>query len=182
MALISSIDSEDDYNRALARLGEILRADVGTPERDERDHLIDLLEAYEEPRGDVGLPSIPAAIEFHMRRLGPHPRRPSSPWWAAGRRRRRCCRAKWISPCPWPVRSTSTGESLRRFSCRIPQARQERDYVTGHSRTARVSWTLRPVGDSIGHNRSPALRVAGLASPPNPPALPPENWRMASMC
>ena len=70
MALISSIDSEDDYNRALARLGEILRADLGTPERDERDHLIDLLEAYEEPRGDVGLPSIPAAIEFHMRRLG----------------------------------------------------------------------------------------------------------------
>ena len=70
MALISSIDNEDDYNRALARLGEILRADLGTPERDERDHLIDLLEAYEEPRGDVGLPSIPAAIEFHMRRLG----------------------------------------------------------------------------------------------------------------
>ncbi len=70
MALISSIDSEDDYNRALARLGEILRADVGTPERGERDHLIDLLEAYEEPRGDVGLLSIPAAIEFHMRRLG----------------------------------------------------------------------------------------------------------------
>ncbi len=70
MALISSIDNEDDYNRALARLGEILRADLGTPERDERDHLIDLLEAYEEPRGDVGLPSIPAAIRFHMERLG----------------------------------------------------------------------------------------------------------------
>ena len=70
MALISSIDSEDDYNHALTRLGEILRADVGTPERVERDHLIDLLEAYEEPRDDVGLPSVPAAIEFHMRRLG----------------------------------------------------------------------------------------------------------------
>ena len=70
MALISSIDNEDDYNRALARLGEILRADLGTPERDERDHLIDLLEAYEEPRGDVGLPSIPAAIEFRMEQLG----------------------------------------------------------------------------------------------------------------
>ena len=51
-------------------MGEILRADVGTPERDERDHLIDLLEAYGEPSGDVGLPSVPAAIEFHMRRLG----------------------------------------------------------------------------------------------------------------
>ena len=70
MALISSIDSEDDYNRALARLGEILRADVGTPERDERDHLIDLLEAYEEPSDDVGLQSVPAAIRFHMERLG----------------------------------------------------------------------------------------------------------------
>ena len=70
VALISSIDSEDDYNRALARLGEILRADVGTLERDERDHLIDLLEAYEEPSDDVGLLSIPAAIRFHMERLG----------------------------------------------------------------------------------------------------------------
>lgn len=70
MAIISSIDNEDDYNRALARLGEILRADIGTPERDERDHLIDLLEAYEDPRQAVRLTSIPAAIEFHMIRLG----------------------------------------------------------------------------------------------------------------
>ncbi len=70
MALISSIDSEDDYNRALARLGEILRAAVGTPERDERDHLIDLLEAYEEPSDDVGLPSVHGAIKSHMERLG----------------------------------------------------------------------------------------------------------------
>ena len=70
MAVISSIDSEDDYNRALSRLGEILQADVGTPERDERDRLIDLLEAYEEPRYVIDMPSVPAAIEFRMEQLG----------------------------------------------------------------------------------------------------------------
>ena len=70
MAGTPHIANEEDYNRALARLGEILRADLGTPERDERDLLIDQLEAYEEQRNHVDLPSVPAAIEFHMRRLG----------------------------------------------------------------------------------------------------------------
>lgn len=64
------ITNEEDYNLALARMGKIFHAAVGTREGDERDLLFDLIEAYEERRHPVDLPSIPVAIEFHMERLG----------------------------------------------------------------------------------------------------------------
>lgn len=70
MTNIPHIANEEDYNLALARRDEIFHADIGTREGDERDLLFDLIEAYEERRHPVDLPSIPAAIEFHMEQLG----------------------------------------------------------------------------------------------------------------
>lgn len=70
MANIPHIANEEDYNLALARMDEIFHAAIGTREGDERDLLFDLIEAYEERRHPVDLPSIPAAIEFHMDQLG----------------------------------------------------------------------------------------------------------------
>ncbi len=70
MANIPHIANEEDYNLALARMDEIFHATIGTREGDERDLLFDLIEAYEEQYYPVGLPSIPAAIEFYMEQLG----------------------------------------------------------------------------------------------------------------
>ena len=70
MANIPHIANEDDYNLALARMDEIFHADIGTREGNERDLLFDLIEAYEERHHPVAMPSIPAAIRFHMERLG----------------------------------------------------------------------------------------------------------------
>ena len=70
MANIPHIANEEDYNLALARMEEIRHADVDTREGDERDRLFHLIEAYEKRRHPVDLPSIPAAIAFHMERLG----------------------------------------------------------------------------------------------------------------
>ena len=70
MANVTCIVTEDDYNRALARMDEIFHADIGTPEGDERDALFDLIEAYEDRRHPIGLPSALAAIEFHMEQHG----------------------------------------------------------------------------------------------------------------
>ena len=70
MASSPHIANEQDYQLALARMEEILHADVGTRKSAERDLLFDLIQAYEERRHPVDLPSIPAAIEFHMQRLG----------------------------------------------------------------------------------------------------------------
>lgn len=70
MVKMVHIANEADYNLALARMDEILHADIGTREGDERDRLFHLIEAYEKRRHPVDLPSIPAAIEFHMEQLG----------------------------------------------------------------------------------------------------------------
>ena len=70
MADIPHIANEEDYNLALARMDEIFHADIGTREGAERDLLFELIEAYEERHHPVDLPSIPAAIAFHMERLG----------------------------------------------------------------------------------------------------------------
>ena len=70
MVKMVHITNEEDYNLALARMDEIFHAAIGTREGDERDLLFDLIEEYEERRHPVDLPSIPAAIEFHMDQLG----------------------------------------------------------------------------------------------------------------
>lgn len=48
MAKITEINTEAEYEVALARLEEIFQADPGTPEGDELEALADLVLAYEE--------------------------------------------------------------------------------------------------------------------------------------
>ena len=74
MAVIKPIRSESDYNDALARIDEIFGAEVGTPESDECDVLVDLVELYEQRHYSVELPGVSAALEFHMDQTGMKPR------------------------------------------------------------------------------------------------------------
>ena len=74
MGCLSPILSEDDYNRALARMDSIFHADVGTPEGDERDALFDLIEAYEEEHYAIGLPTVVDAIAFQLAERGLTPK------------------------------------------------------------------------------------------------------------
>lgn len=74
MAAIRPIRSESDYNDALARIEEIFGAEDGTPESDECDVLVDLVELYEQRHYPVELPSVSAALEFHIDQTGMKPR------------------------------------------------------------------------------------------------------------
>ncbi len=44
---IFPIRTEEDYDAALARIDTLMNADMGTPEGDELDILVTLVEAYE---------------------------------------------------------------------------------------------------------------------------------------
>ena len=57
MANVSTIRTEDDYEAALARIADILHAEIGTPEGDELDVLVDLVELYEDKHHAIGFPS-----------------------------------------------------------------------------------------------------------------------------
>ena len=70
MATVSPIRTEDDYEAALARIAEILHAEIGTPEGDELDVLVDLVEMYEDRHHAIAFPSAIAAIEFHIDQHG----------------------------------------------------------------------------------------------------------------
>ncbi len=70
MATVSPIRTEGDYETALVRIAEILHAEIGTPEGDELDVLVDLVELYEERHHAIAFPSAIAAIEFHMDQHG----------------------------------------------------------------------------------------------------------------
>ena len=70
MATNNPIRSEDDYETALSRLGEIFQAEAGTPEGDERDILADLVEHYEDRHYPIPPPDTIAAIEFRRDQEG----------------------------------------------------------------------------------------------------------------
>lgn len=74
MAEINPIRTDADLDAALARLYEIFQADSGTPEGDERDILLDLIEFYEDKHHPIGPPSPIDAIEFRMEQQGLSPR------------------------------------------------------------------------------------------------------------
>ena len=63
MATVSPIRTEEDYEAALARIAEIFHAEIGSPEGDELDVLVDLVELYEERHYPIAFPSATAAIE-----------------------------------------------------------------------------------------------------------------------
>ena len=61
---VQSIRTEEDHDRALARLWEIFDAQPGTPEGDEREILANLIEAYEDIHYPIPDPTPAGAIEF----------------------------------------------------------------------------------------------------------------------
>ena len=66
MVFVKPIRTDEDLERAMARVDEIFFAEPGTPESDELDVLEPLIEAYESERYPIGLPSPIDAIEFEM--------------------------------------------------------------------------------------------------------------------
>ena len=59
-----------DYEAALARLDQVLQAEIGTPEGDERDLLVDEIERYERVHYPIPPPTAFDMIEFCMDQLG----------------------------------------------------------------------------------------------------------------
>jgi HTH-type transcriptional regulator/antitoxin HigA len=71
---IKPIRNDDDLRRVFARLEQIFQAEDGTPEADERDVLVTLVEAYEHKHHDFGPADPVEAIRFRMEQLGLTPR------------------------------------------------------------------------------------------------------------
>ncbi len=67
---IKAIKSEEDYDRALARLETIFHAETDTPEGDEAEVLSILIEKYEDEHYPIGMPDPIEAIKFRMEQMG----------------------------------------------------------------------------------------------------------------
>ena len=67
---IKPIRTEADYDLAMERINEILDCDKSTPEWDEFEILVILIEAYEDVEYPIGLPDPIAAIEYELERRG----------------------------------------------------------------------------------------------------------------
>lgn len=70
MTAVKPIRTDEDLDRALARINEIFDTEEGAPESEELDILVDLVEHYESKRHPIGYPSAVAAIEFRMDQAG----------------------------------------------------------------------------------------------------------------
>ena len=70
MSDVKEIHTDEELDVALARIGDLLKASPGDPEYNELDVLSDLVKAYEDKHYPIGLPSVIAAIEFHMDQHG----------------------------------------------------------------------------------------------------------------
>ncbi len=64
------IKTEKEYERALARINDLMDADAGTPEGDELELLVTLVELYEKGKHSIDLPDPVEAIKFRMEQLG----------------------------------------------------------------------------------------------------------------
>jgi len=71
---IKPIRSDDDLRAALRRLEAVFQADERTPEADEMDVLVTLIEAYENKHDPIGPADPVAAIKFRMEQQGLTPR------------------------------------------------------------------------------------------------------------
>ena len=67
---IKPIRNDDDLTAALRRLEAIFQAEEQTPEADERDVLVTLVEAYENKHYDFGPADPVEAIQFRMEQQG----------------------------------------------------------------------------------------------------------------
>ena len=73
MAKVKGIRTEADYQAALGRIEQIWDAPDGTPESDELDALVDLVERYEDKHEPMGYPTPLGAIEFLIDQEGKVP-------------------------------------------------------------------------------------------------------------
>jgi HTH-type transcriptional regulator / antitoxin HigA len=64
------VKNEADYKTTLARIEEIFNAKLGSPEGDELDLLVTLVELYEEKTYRINLPDPITAIRFRMEQQG----------------------------------------------------------------------------------------------------------------
>ena len=71
---IKPIRTEKDYEAALGRIDALMAAEPGSPEFDDLDILVDLVEHYESKHEPMAYPSPLAAIEFRMEQGGLSPR------------------------------------------------------------------------------------------------------------
>ena len=67
---IKPIRNDDDLQRAFKRLEKIFQANEGTPQADERDVLVTLVEAYENKHYDFGPADPVEAIKCRMEKEG----------------------------------------------------------------------------------------------------------------
>ncbi len=74
MADIKPIRTEADYERALARVDELMGSEYGSPEGDELDVLVTLVESWEDEHYPMGFPEPHEAIRFRMEQAGLRPR------------------------------------------------------------------------------------------------------------
>ena len=70
MAEVKRIRNDEELDEALARIGELLQSEPGSPQYDELNVLSDLVQAYEDKHYAIGLPSVIGAIEFCMEQRG----------------------------------------------------------------------------------------------------------------
>ena len=73
MVRIESIRSDGDYEAALGRIAALMDAEVDSPEGEELDVLVDLVDRYESRQVPMGDPGPVAAIEFRMEQAGLRP-------------------------------------------------------------------------------------------------------------
>ena len=71
---IKPVRTAQDYKNALARIDTLMDAEPGSPEFDELDVLVDLVELYESKHEPMGYPSPLAALEFRMEQGNLRPR------------------------------------------------------------------------------------------------------------
>lgn len=71
---IKPIRSDDDLRAALRRLEAVFQANEGTPEADEMEVLVTLIEAYENKHYPIGPADPVEAIKFRMEQQGLTPR------------------------------------------------------------------------------------------------------------
>ena len=69
--LLKPIKTEDDYNRALARVDELMELDpdIGTSQSDELEVLVMLIEKYEEKEWNISEPDPIEAIKVRMEQM-----------------------------------------------------------------------------------------------------------------
>ena len=71
---IKPIRNDDDLKKVFRRLEKIFQAEEGTPQADEREVLVALVEAYESKHYDFGPADPVEAIKFRMEQAGLTPK------------------------------------------------------------------------------------------------------------